>query len=75
MDRMNVRMGQGAPIGDDGIWLSGPMEDESEETEEETECDRDLSVQCLHRRSLLVKHLHLFPQKGAIKGRLIPPPG
>jgi hypothetical protein len=64
-----------APIGDDGIWLSGAMEDEPEETVEETECDRNLSVQFLHRRSLLVKHLHLFCQKGEIQGRLTPPPG
>jgi len=28
MERSNVRVGRGAPIDDDGIWLSGMMEEE-----------------------------------------------
>jgi hypothetical protein len=30
MERTNVRVGRGAPIGVDGIWLSGPTEVEPE---------------------------------------------
>ncbi len=64
------------PIDDDGIWLSGTTEKEreqektdkedEEESEEESEEDRELSQAFLQRRGLLVKHLHLFRQKGAI---------
>ena len=64
MVRTNVRVGRGAPIGGDGIWLSGTTEVEPEAMEEN---DRDLSVQFLHRRGLLVNHLHLFCKKGAIQ--------
>jgi hypothetical protein len=64
MERTNVRVGHGAPISVDGIWLSGTTEVEPEATEEN---DRNLSVQFLHRRSLFVDHLHLFLKKGAIQ--------
>jgi hypothetical protein len=64
MERTNVRVGRVAPICVDGIWLSGPTEVEPEAREES---DRNLSVQFLHRRSLLVNHLHLFRKKGAIQ--------
>jgi hypothetical protein len=39
MERSNVRVGRGAPIDDDGIWLSGTTEKEreQEETDEEDE--------------------------------------
>jgi hypothetical protein len=83
MERSNVRVGRGAPIDDDGIWLSGMTEEEreqeetdeedKEESEEESDDDdddRELSQAFLQRRGLLVKHLHLFRQKGAIQARL-----
>ena len=82
MERSNVRVGRGAPIDDDGIWLSGTTEKEreqeetdeedEEESEEESEEDCKLSQAFLQRRGLLVKHLHLFRQKGAIQARLTP---
>ncbi len=73
MERSNVRVGRGAPIDDDGIWLSGMTAEENreqEETEEESEEDRKLSQAFLQRPGLLVMHLHLFRQKGAIQARL-----
>ena len=69
MERTNVRVGCGAPIGVDGIWLSGTTEVEPEATEEN---DRDLSVQFLHRRSLLINHLHLFRKKKSIQDGYTP---
>jgi hypothetical protein len=80
MERSNDRVGRGAPIGDDGIWLSGMTEEEKqqqeemdeedkEESEEESEEDRELSQAFLQRRGLLVTHLHLFCKKGAIQAR------
>ncbi len=62
MERTNVRVCRGSPMGDDGIWLSGPRDVESEET------DRVLSTQFDQRRNLLVNHLQLFCQKGNISG-------
>ncbi len=62
MERTNVRVGRGSPMGDDGIWLLGPRDVEPEET------DRVLSMQFDQRRNLLVNHLHLFCQKGNISG-------
>jgi hypothetical protein len=62
MDRTNSRVGCGAPMGDDGIWLSGPRDVEPEET------DRVLSTQFYQRRNLLVNHLYLFRKKGNISG-------
>ena len=81
MERSNVRVGRGALIDDDGIWLSGMMEEgkreqdemdeeDKEESEEESDKDCELSQAFLQRRGLLVKHLHLFRQKGAIQARL-----
>ncbi len=60
MEKANVRIGRGGPMGDDGLWLSGPKEIESEET------DRVLSAQFIQQRNLLVKHLQLYHQKGTI---------
>jgi hypothetical protein len=60
MERTNVRVGRGAPMGDDGIWLSGPRDVEPEET------DRVLSTLFDQRRNLLVNHLYLFRKKGNI---------
>ena len=61
MENTNVRIGRGQPIGNDGIWLSGPVAASSEET------DRVLSAQFIQRRNLLVKHFSVFRQKGAIR--------
>ena len=61
MEKTNVRIGRGGPMNDDGIWLSGgPRDIEPEDT------DRVLSAQFIQRRNLLVTHLHLYRQKGAI---------
>ena len=60
MKRTNVRVGRGSPMGDDGIWLAPPRNDNPEAT------DRILSAQFIHWRNLFVKHLHLLCQKGAI---------
>ena len=62
MERTNVRVGRGDPMGDDGIWLSGPRDVEPEET------DRLLSMQFEQRRFLLVNHLYLFRKLGNISG-------
>ncbi len=62
MERTNVRVGRGAPIGVDRIWLSGSTEVEPEAADDN---DRDLSVQFLHHRSLLVNHFSRILHKGA----------
>ena len=72
MTRTNVRVGRGAPIDYDGIWLSGMTEEEREHEETniveyEEESDREQSQAFLQRRGLLVKHLHMFCQKGTIQ--------
>ena len=60
MEKSNIRIGRGGPMGDDGLWLSGPKEIDAEDT------DRVLSTQFIQRRNLLVKHLHYYRQKGEI---------
>ena len=77
MERSNVRVGRGAPIDYDGIWLSGLTseerlrmemdEDGDDEIEDYSDEDRELSQAFLQRRQLLVKHLHIFRQKGPIR--------
>jgi hypothetical protein len=77
MERSNVRIGRGAPIDDDGIWLSGLTseerlrvemdEDGDDEIEDYSDEDRELLQAFLQRRQLLVKHLHIFRQKGPIR--------
>ena len=78
MERSNVQVGRGVLIDNDGFWLSGMTEEEEreqeetdkedkEESEEESEEDRELSQAFLQRWGLLVNHLHLFRQKGAIR--------
>ena len=62
MERTNVMVGHGSPMGDDGIWLSGPRDVEPEEM------DRVLLTQFDQRRNLLVTHLYLFCLKGNISG-------
>ena len=61
MTRTNVRVGRGAPIGCDGIWLDGHTTHYSTDTS-----DLVLSRKFATRRSLLAKHLHVFRQKGAV---------
>ena len=62
MERTNVRVGRGSPMGDDGIWLSGPRDVEPEET------DRFLSMQFEQRRMLLVHHLYQQRKLGNMSG-------
>jgi hypothetical protein len=65
MERSNVCIGRGAPIGDDGIWLSGRTEEEGEEEnsdvseddgEETDEDEHELLQAFIQRHNLLVKH-------------------
>ena len=74
MERSNVRVGCGTPIEDDCIWLSGTTEEkwdkeEEEESEEQSDEDCELLQAFLQCRQLLIKHLHLFHQKGATQAR------
>jgi hypothetical protein len=59
MERNPVRVGRGAPIGSDGIWLDG-----STVAAEAT--DIIWSLQFAKRRSLLAKHLLVLRKKGPI---------
>ena len=76
MERSTVRVGRGAPLDDDGLWLSGRAEgveeqaDGDEEPELESAEDRDLAQAFMQRRGLLVKHLHHFRRKGVIPASL-----
>ena len=58
MDCTNINLSRGAPIGNDGLWLSGPSD--SEPPADEGKNDRILSEQFSHRRAQLVHHLHMF---------------
>ena len=58
MERPNINLGRGAPIGDDGVWLSAPSD--AEPPAYKTNNDRILSEQFAHRREQLVHHLHMF---------------
>ena len=59
MERNSVRIGRGAPIGNDGIWLDG-----STVAPEAT--DIMWSLQFAKRRLLLAKHLLVLRKKGPI---------
>ena len=59
MERTNVTVGRGAPIGDDGIWLDGHTTFYSADSSELA-----LSKKFASRRALLAKHLYVFRQKG-----------
>ena len=53
-------------------WISGSVvtdeeEDGEEEIEDNSDKDHELLQAFLQRRQLLVKHLHLFRQKGPIR--------
>ena len=61
MERTNVRVGRGAPIGDDGIFLDGHTTFYSTDTSELA-----LLQKFAARRSWLAKHLHVLRQKGAM---------
>ena len=66
MERPNIQLVRGAPVGDDGVWLSGPTEVEPNNND----TDRILSEEFAQRRSQLVEHLRLFRRIGAIETRL-----
>ncbi len=59
MERTNVRVGRGYPIGDDGLWLDG-------HTNNVDSCLRLLSIQFGLRRDKLAKHLKVFKEKGRV---------
>jgi len=59
MERNNVWVGRGAPIGTDGIWLDG-------NTVATEATDVVLSLQFAKRRLLLAKHLLVLCKKGPI---------
>ena len=59
MERNTVRVGSGAPIGTDGIWLDG-------NTVATEATDVMWSLQFAKRRSLLAKHLLVLRKKGPI---------
>mgnify|MGYP006160651087 FL=1 len=59
MERNTVRVGRGAPIGTDGIWLDG-------NTVATEATDVMWSLQFAKRRSLLAKHLLVLRKKGPI---------
>ena len=61
MERTSLRVGRGAPIGGDGIFLDGHTTFYSPDTSELA-----LSQKFAARHSLLAKHLHVFRQKGAM---------
>ena len=60
MERNTVRVGRGAPIGTDGIWLDG-----STVATEATDIMMSL-LQFAKRRSLLAKHLLVLRKNGSI---------
>ena len=59
MERNPVRVGHGAPIGTDGIWLDG-------NTVATEATDVMQSLQFAKKRSLLAKHLLVLHKKGPI---------
>ena len=59
MERNPVRVGHGAPIGTDGIWLDG-------NTIATEATDVMQSLQFAKKRSLLAKHLLVLRKKGPI---------
>jgi hypothetical protein len=59
MERNRVRVGRGAPIGMDGVWLDG-------NTAATEATDVMKSMQFAKRRSLLAKHLYVLRKDGPI---------
>jgi hypothetical protein len=79
MERSTVWVGRGAPLDDDGMWLSGRAEGEGEQADgdasedepvAESEDDRELAQAFIQCRGLLVKHLHHLCHKGVISASL-----
>jgi hypothetical protein len=68
MERSKVHIGRGAPVGDDGVWLSGQLLQEL--AQDSDDIDRILSEKFAQRCSQLVVHLQMFRRNGAIEGRL-----
>jgi hypothetical protein len=68
MERSNVHIGRWAPVGDDGVWLSGQLLQEP--AQDSDNINHILSKQFAQRRSQLVVHLQKFRRNGAIEGRL-----
>jgi hypothetical protein len=61
MGRSTVRVGRGYSIADDGIWLSGNLNNVDDSIE------HALSIKFGLRRDKLVKHLKVFKEKGIVK--------
>jgi hypothetical protein len=59
MERNQVRVGRGTPIGSDGIWLDG-------NTTASEDTDMMQSMQFAKRRSLLAKHLYVLRKQRPI---------
>ena len=79
MERSTVRVGRGAPLDDDGMWLSGRAEGEEEQADgdasedepvAESKDNHELAQAFIQRRGLLVKHLHHLRHKGVIPASL-----
>ncbi len=58
MERSTVQVGCGYPIGDDGIWLSGNLNNVDDS------CEDALSIKFGLHRDKLAKHLKVFKEKG-----------
>jgi hypothetical protein len=69
MDCRNIRVGRGAPLGNDGLWLSGPRE-VGRDNNNNNITDRLLFEDFIHRHNQLVDHLHQFRRNGPIEGGL-----
>ena len=59
MDRNNLRVGRGGPLGGNGLWLDGP-------TVNEQFASMVLANQFSEWRILLAKHLSVFKLRGPI---------
>jgi hypothetical protein len=60
MERNDVRVGRGAPLPGDGIWLDGGSDTPNKEG------DRMLAFKFGQRHSILAKHLYIAHEKGPI---------
>jgi hypothetical protein len=61
MERSNVRVGCGLPIGDDDIWLDGHTTPPPKDV-----TSAALSIKFRKRQSLLANHLYVLHWKGSI---------
>ncbi len=59
IERNNVRVGHGYPIGDDGLWPDG-------HTNNVDDCLRMLAIKFALQRDKLAKHLKVFKKKGQV---------